>query len=276
MVLLCVVCVYPLVYVLMASFSDPTRLAAEKGPLLLPLGFTLEGYHIILKNPNIVSGYMNTIIYVVGATAVSMAMTILTAYVVSRRRWMWASGMTFLITVHMFFSGGLIPFYLLIRDLGMVNTRWALIIPGALSVWNMIVLRTAMTGIPESLEESARIDGANDLTILVRIILPVIPAALAVQVLLYAVGNWNAWFNAAIFLSDRKLMPIQIILREILINNDNQSMNGVNTSDALDVDKYRELTKYCIIIIATAPILFIYPFLQRYFIKGIMVGSIKG
>lgn len=276
MVFLSLICIYPFLYVAFASLSDPTELAAHRGLLFYPLTPSIEGYKIVFKNPNIATGYLNTIIYVTGSTVFSLVMTLLAAYVVSRKRWMWSGNLAFLISVHMFFGGGLIPFYLLIRDLGMVNTRWALIIPGALSVWNMVVLRTAIQGVPETLEEAARMDGANDLTILLKVICPVIKAALAVQILFYAVGAWNAWFNATIFLRDRSLLPIQVILREILISNDNQAMEGVNVSNSLDVDKYRELTKYCTTIIATVPVLVIYPALQKYFVKGVMVGSLKG
>lgn len=277
MVFLCVICVYPLIYVLFASLSDPTMLAAHKGLLFYPLGGgTLNGYKLVLKNPNIVSGYVNTVIYVTGSTVMSLFMTVLAAYIVSRRKWLWSSNLNFLITLHMFVGGGLIPFYLLVRDLGMINTRWSLIIPGALSVWNMVVLRTSMEGVPDSLEESARLDGAGDMTILTRIILPLIKPALAVQVLFYAVTAWNSWFNASMFIRDRSLMPIQIILREIMLENDMQSMVGINFSDTLNVARYMTLTKYCIVIIATVPILVIYPVLQKYFVKGVMVGSVKG
>lgn len=277
MTLLSLACVYPLLYVLFASFSDPTALMAHKGLLFWPLGGgTLGGYKMVLKNPNILTGYMNTIIYVVGQTAFSLFITVLAAYVVSRQKWMWKKPLTFLITLHMFVGGGLIPFYMLVHNLGMINTRWALIIPGALSVYNMVVLRTAMEGVPGSLVDAAQIDGANDLVVLTHVLLPVIKPALAVQVLFYAVGSWNAWFNASIFINDRKLMPLQLIMREILLSNDIQSLSGMNTSKLVEMANYMQLTKYCVVIVATLPILVIYPFLQKYFVKGVMVGSVKG
>ncbi len=277
MVLLSVVCIYPLYYVLMASFSNPTDLMAHQGLLLYPLGGgTLGGYEMVLQNPNIATGYFNTLIYVTGNTVLSLILTVLAAFVVSRKKWMWCRPMTFMITLHMFVGGGLIPFYMLVNDLGMINTRWALIIPGALSVWNMIVLRTAMEGVPESLLEAAQIDGANDLVVLCKVVIPVIMPAIAVQVLFYAVASWNAWFNASIFIDDRQLMPLQLIMREILLSNDTQSLQGMNSTALLDRANYMQLTKYCVVIVSTLPILVAYPFVQKYFVKGIMVGSVKG
>ena len=277
MILLSIICIYPLLYVLFASFSDPTELMAHQGLLLYPLGGgTLGGYEMVLKNPNILTGYMNTIIYVAGNSAMSLFMTLLAAFVVSRKSWMWCKGLTFMITLHMFVGGGIIPFYMLINDLGMINTRWALIIPGALSVWNMIVLRTAIEGVPASLIDAAQIDGANDLVVLLKVVVPVIKAALAVQILFYIVAAWNAWFNASMFITDRSLMPLQIILREILLSNDIQSLEGMKTSELLNLANYMQLTKYCVIIVSTVPVLLAYPFLQKYFIKGLMVGSVKG
>ena len=177
----------------------------------------------------------------------------------------------------MFFSGGLIPFYLTVRGLGLNNTRWAIIIPSAISTWNMIVMRTSFMELPASPEESARIDGANDFTILFRIIIPLSKAIMAVMVLFYSVGMWNSWFNASIFLNDRKAYPIQLILREILILNDKgdmlQVLHGIS---AQSEDMYRQLVQYTTIVVATVPILFAYPFLQKYFVKGIIVGSLKG
>ncbi len=276
MIVLCLICVYPMLYVLFASFSRPSLLARNVGPLFAPLGFSLEGYRLVLHNPNIASGYLNTIIYMVAGTLVALVMTVLAAYIASRTKWMWSKSITMLITFHMFFGGGLIPFYLLVRELHMIDTRWALIIPGALGVMNMIVVRTAIQGVPESLDESARIDGANDLTILLRIILPVITAAVAVQVLFLAVGQWNAWFNAMIFIRNRKLLPLQVILREILLTNDLQSLQGGVTATSADAVNVRLLTQYCTVVVATVPILCVYPFLQKYFVKGMLVGAVKG
>ncbi len=275
MILLCLICVYPMLYVMFASLSEPNLLAAHSGGLLHPLGFTTKGYELVLSNKNIFTGYYNTIIYVVFGTLIAIMMTLVSAFLVSRNKWQWSAPLMILITVHMFFGGGMIPFYLLIRDMDLINTRWAILLPGALNVWNMVVLKTAMMGVPSSLEESAFIDGANDLQILVRVYVPVIGSAIAVQVILYAVGIWNSWFNASLFLNDRQLFPLQIILREILINSDTQSL-GAAESASTDINFYKDLTKYCTIIISTLPIMCIYPFMQKYFVKGMMVGAVKG
>jgi putative aldouronate transport system permease protein len=180
-----------------------------------------------------------------------------------------------MIVFTMYFGGGLIPNYMLVRALGLYNTRWALIIPGAIGTWNLVVMKTAFSAIPDSLEESARIDGANDFVILFRIILPVVKATIAVMMLFYAVGHWNAWFGAMIYLRNRSLYPLQLFLREILI----YSSSGGNTAAEASYDDTRAfielLIKYCTIVVSTVPILFIYPFAQKYFVKGAMLGSLK-
>lgn len=276
LVLVAIICLYPMIYVLFASFSQPSLLAKHRGILFGPLGFTLKGYELVFDNPNIITGYINTIIYVVAGTALSLLLTTFGAYALSRKDLLWRKQIMFLVTFTMFFSGGLIPFYLVVMQLKMINTRWAIIIPGAISVWNLIVMRTSFQSIPESLIESAKIDGANDFIILFRIVIPVSIATIAVMTLFYAVGQWNGWFNAMIFLRDRDLFPLQLILREILISNDVNSMTRVqDASQLVDTDYYKMLVKYCTIIVSTAPILCLYPFLQKYFVKGVMIGSLK-
>ncbi len=281
--ILAIACLYPMLYVLFASFSDPIELMKHRGLMLRPLGFTIEGYKLVFKNPSITTGYLNTLFYVTAGTAINLFMTSLGAYVLSRKNVLWKNAIAFMITITMLFSGGLIPFYLLVKSLGMVNTRWALIIPGAISTYNLFVMRTSFASIPDSLEESAKIDGANDFIILFRIILPLSKAVLAVMTLFYAVGHWNAWFNAMIFLRKRELFPLQLILREILIANDMQSMSNleglvdVSVQANADIVYFaRLLVQYCTIIVATLPILFLYPFVQKYFVKGVMIGSLKG
>lgn len=279
LILLVIMCVYPFVFVLFSSFSDPHLLMAHSGILLKPLGFSLKGYKLVLNNPNILSGYMNTIFYVVAGTAINLVFTTLGAYCLSRKGLLWGKAMMFIVTFTMFFHGGLIPTYLLVKSLGLLNTRWALLLPGAIWVWNLIVMRTSFKAIPASLEESARIDGANDITILVKIIVPISTAVMAVMVLFYSVGHWNSWFSAMIYLRDRAKYPLQLILREILIANDTSRMASADISDptALGTDlAARDLVQYATIIVATVPILFVYPFAQKYFIKGVMIGSLKG
>ncbi len=277
LILLMIISAYPLLYVLFASFSDPLKLMQQQGFLFKPLGFTLKGYELVLKNPNIIRGFGNTLFYVVAGTSINLFLTSMSAYVLSRKNLLWGRLLMIMVTITMFFSGGLIPFYLLIDQLGMIDTRWAIIIPGAISVWNLIVMRTSFMGIPDSLEESARIDGANDFTILFRIILPLSKATLAVMGLFYAVGQWNSWFNAMIFLRDRSKYPLALILREILISHDMKEMTaGSGAGQFIKDDAYKSLVQYCTVIVATVPILFVYPFLQKYFVKGVMIGSIKG
>ena len=277
MLLVIFLCVYPFVYVLFASFSDPKRLASHRGFLFFPLGFTLKGYKLVIENPSIWMGYANTLFYLVLGTALNLLMTSIGAYVLSRKHVKIRNPLMMMITFTMFFSGGLIPLYLLVQSLGMINTRWAIIVPGAINTMNLIIMRTSFQNIPDSLEESARIDGAKDMTILFRIIVPLSQAIMAVMALYYAVGHWNAWFNAMIFLRRRELYPLQLILREILIQNDTNAMSDMATgADVMDEDIYKELVQYRTIIVATLPILCVYPYLQKYFVKGVMIGSVKG
>ena len=265
------VCLYPMFHVLVASFSEPIRIMNHQGPLFLPLGFSLDGYRVVINNPNIINGYKNTIVYVVVGSAVNMMMTTLGAYVLAQREFLPKKIVMFIIVFTMYFSGGIIPNFLLIRTLGMLNTRWAIIIPGAIGTWNMLVMRTAFRAVPPALTDAARIDGANDLTILVRIMVPVSKATMAVILLFYAVGHWNSWFNAMIYLPRaRNLYPLQLFLREILITN-NVEVTGADSA----IDFLGELVKYSTTIVSTVPILCLYPFLQRYFVKGVMMGSIK-
>jgi len=207
-----------------------------------------------------------------------MVMTCLCAYVLSRRNVMLNKPITLMIVFTMYFSGGLIPTYLNIRDLGLIDSLWSLIIPGAISTYNMIVLRTGFASVPESLEESAKIDGASNIRILWQIIIPLSKASLAVICLYYAVGHWNSWFNAMLYINRRELFPLQLILREILINNDTSSMvNDVTVQGgAGEASFVSETVKYAVIIVSTVPILCLYPFIQKYFTKGVMVGAVKG
>lgn len=269
--LLALACLYPMLHVLFASLSDPLKLMNHSGVLLWTKGFSLKGYEIVLANKNIATGYTNTMFYLIAGTSINMLLTTLGAYALSRRGYMFKKTLTLLIVFTMYFSGGLIPNFLLIKGLGLYNTRWALLLPTAITTWNLIVMRTSFQNIPESLEESAKIDGANDYTVLFRIFLPVSKATVAVMVLFYAVGHWNAWFNAMVYLRNRSLFPLQLFLREILISN---STSGNVNPDA-DVFFLDEVIKYATIIVSTLPILFAYPFAQRYFMSGVMLGSLK-
>lgn len=265
---------YPMIHVVMASVSDPSRLMAHRGILIWPEGFSLEGYRVVFKNPNIFTGYFNTLFYTIVGTAINVPLTAMGAYVLSRRGLALKKPITILIVFTMYFSGGLIPNFLLVKNMGLYNHRMALILPGVIATWNLIVMKTSFQQIPASLEESAKLDGANDFTILFRIIMPVAKATTAVMVLFYAVGHWNAWFNAMVYLQDREMYPLQLILREILIANSagGNVLDVAGDGGAFLLD---EVIKYCTIIISTVPILCIYPMLQKYFMKGVMLGSLK-
>ncbi|MEF3302348.1 carbohydrate ABC transporter permease [Paenibacillus sp. GYB003] len=274
MIGLSIVTIYPFLFVLIASLSDPAWVVQMRGLIWFPHGFNLEAYRLVFDNPSILTGYINTLFYVVIGTALNILMTSLGAYALSRQNVMWGTPIMFMIVFTMFFSGGLIPTYLLINNLGMLDSRWALIIPSAMSAYNLIIMRTSFQGIPVSLEESARLDGANDFTILFRIVLPLSMPVVAVMILFYGVGHWNSWFPALIYLRTRDLYPLQLILREILITNSTDSMmTGVGGGDKMPIG---ETIKYATIIVATIPILLLYPFLQKYFVKGVMIGAIKG
>jgi putative aldouronate transport system permease protein len=268
------VTLYPLLYVLFASLSDATSLAQNRGLLLRPLGLNFKAYKLVLENPMIAIGYRNTLFYVTVGTALNLLMTSLAAYGLSRKNVFWRNPILFLIIFTMFFSGGLIPTYLWVgNNLGMLDTPWALIIPPAINTWNLLIMKTAFESVPVALEESARLDGANDFHILFRIIIPLSLPVIAVMVLFYAVYHWNAYFNALVYLRTRDLYPLQMILRDILISNNVSSMTtGVSGGD---VEPIGETIKYATIVIATLPILMIYPFLQKYFVKGAMIGAIK-
>ncbi len=265
---------YPMWHCLMASFSDPSKLIGYRGFIFSPMGFSLAGYKTVFHNQNIMIGYENTLFYVIVGTVINMALTILGGYALSRRQMMFKRAVTLIIVFTMYIDFGLIPAFLNVRDLGLYDTRWAIILPGAISTYNMIVMRTAFAALPPSLEESAMIDGANDFTILFRISLPLIKATFAVVILFYAVGHWNAWYSALVYLQDRKKFPLQMFLREILIANSSSVTDG-ETNSIDGIQFLDELLKFCTIIVSTVPILVIYPFVQKYFVTGVMVGSVK-
>ena len=273
--LLSIVCIYPVLYVCFASLSDSGRIMEHTGLLWKPLGFNVEAYRAVLKNPVIASGYLNTIFVVVVGTAFNVALTSLGAYFLSRKNVMLKNAVMTMIVITMFFSGGLIPFYLTVKMLGMYNSLWALIIPTGINTYNLIIMRTSFSALPDSLIESASLDGAGHWRILIRIVVPLSMPVIAVMILYYAVGIWNSWFEASIYIKERTLFPLQLILREILIDNDTTSMTA-GSGDASDLMSIAESVKYAVIVFATIPILCVYPFLQKYFVKGIMIGSVKG
>ncbi len=276
MILLLIITAYPMLYILACSFSDRAAILAGR-VYIWPVGWSLEGYKTVLANGDVWSGYMNTIIYTVGGTALNVAVTMLCAYPMARIGWPMKKGFAFLFMFTMFFSGGMIPIYMQVSKLGLINTRWALILPGLMSVYNMIIARTFIqNSIPVELLEASQIDGCSDCRYFFRIVLPLSKAIMAVLTLYYAVGHWNSYFNAFIYLSNRKLYPLQIILREILIQNSIDAEALMDEQMAAQKAGLADLLQYSLIVVSTAPILCIYPFVQKYFIKGVMIGSVKG
>ena len=264
----------PMWHCLMASFSDPLTLIGYRGMVAWPMGFNLEGYRVVFRNQNILVGYANTMFYEVVGTVLNMTLTILAAYALSRKRMLLKRPLTLLIVFTMYIDFGMVPAFLNVRDLGLYDSRWAIILPAALNTYNLIVMRTAFASIPPALEESAMIDGASDWHILWHVILPLSKATLAVVGLFYVVEHWNSWFTASIYLRGRDKYPLQLFLREILISK--SSSSAIGDPSSVDGEMYLdELIKYCTIIISTLPILLAYPFVQKYFVTGVMLGSVK-
>ncbi len=271
--LLIVLCLYPVWYVAVASFSNSNLLTQHTGLLIKPVGWSIDAYKKVFNNPMIGRGYLNTLFILVVGVFLDLVMTSLGAYFLSRKRVMFKRPIMLLIVFTMFFSGGMIPFYLNLKDLRMTNSLWGLIVPFMISTYNLIILRTSFESIPESLIEAAQIDGASHITILMQIVIPLSKAILAVMVLYYGVSIWNSWFWASAIIRTREMYPLQVILREILMQNDVSSMTA--GSSALDTEAIGMTIKYATIIVATVPILCVYPFLQKHFTKGTMIGAVK-
>ena len=276
LLLLTLVVLYPLVYIVSSSFSSPAAVSAGK-VVLWPVDFSLRGYQAVFDYQPVYTGYANTIFYTVFGTLINVVMTISAAYALARKSLPGRGFFSFLFTFTMLFSGGLIPNYLLMKDLGIINTRWAMLLPGAISAYNLIVTRTFIQNtIPDELLEAAQIDGCSDIQFFFRFVLPLSKAVLAVITLFYAVGHWNAYFNAFLYLNKRSLYPLQIYLREILIMNSVDAEMVEDTELQQAMQGMADLLKYSLIVVSSAPILCAYPFLPRYFIKGVMIGSLKG
>jgi len=267
---------YPIIYVFSASFSSPSAVMAGR-VTLFPVEFSLEGYKAIFENNKVILGYANTIFYTVVGTSINLFLTVLCAYPLSRKEMYGRNVFMFIVSFTMIFSGGLIPTYILVQNLGLINTRWAMLLPNAIGAWNVIITRTYyQSNISDELFEAAELDGCSHIRFLWSVVLPLSKAITAVLVLFYAVGHWNQYFNAFIYLSDKKLFPLQIILREILIMN--QIDSSMITDPTLMAAKQglADLLKYSLIIVASVPVWIAYPFVQKYFVKGVMVGALKG
>jgi putative aldouronate transport system permease protein len=271
---------YPLIYIISASISNPA--AVNSGEMwLLPKDITFEGYQMIFQNDAIWRGYLNTIFYTAFGTLINLAVTIPAAYALSRKDFFGRNFFTGMFVLTMFFSGGLIPTYLVVKSLGLIDTVWAMVLPNAAAVWNIVIARVFFqSSIPKGLEEAAIIDGASNFKMFMKIILPLSAPIIAVMALFYGVGHWNGYFNALIYLSDKDMYPLQLVLREILVLQEmasqNSNMSGSMAEALHSKQQLAAIIKYGVMIVSTLPVIIVYPFLQRFFVKGVMIGSLKG
>ena len=277
--LILIIIVYPIVFVISASISDPAAVSTGK-MWLWPVDITFEGYNRVFQNDDIWLGYRNTIIYTIVGTLIHLALLLPCAYALSRKEVMGKKYLLWIILFTMLFNGGLIPTYLVVKALGMLNTIWAIVIPGVIGAWSILVARTFFQqSIPDQLVEASKIDGASDVYIFVRIVLPLSAPLIAVMALFHAVSLWNQYFNALIYLSDNTKYPLQLILREILVINEvgeDGTGGGAGSAETLaEQVKTAGLVKYAVMIVSALPLLIVYPFLQRYFVKGVLIGSVK-
>ncbi|MBU5351590.1 carbohydrate ABC transporter permease [Paenibacillus silvae] len=271
--LVLVVVLYPLIYIVSSSLSSPAAVSSGK-VWLWPVDLSLEGYKAVLRNDQVLTGYANSLFYTAVGTFISVALTIMIAYPLSKKTFVGRSTLMIFITFTMLFAGGLIPTYLVVKSLGLIDTRWALLIPNAIWVWQVIIARTFFqNSIPDELSEAADIDGCSDIRFIFSVILPLAKPIVAVLSLMYAVGQWNAYFDALIYLKSQSLYPLQLILRSILILG---SSGNMDASEMIKQQQMAELMKYSLIVMASLPVLIIYPFVQRYFVQGMLIGSVKG
>ena len=267
---------YPLIYIVSASFSDPQAVVSGK-VMLWPVDVTLRGYKAVFKNPKILTGFMNSFIYMGVGTIVNLIMTMLCAYPLSRKEFTARNKIAALFVFTMYFSGGLMPTYMVVNKLGLINTRWAMIIPSAMSTYNMIIARTYMVNsIPDELYEAAQIDGCSPFKYLLKVVVPLCKPILAVLTLYYGIAKWNNYFDAMLYINDASLQPLTIVLREILIQNQIDPTMLTDASAIAKLQGMTELLKYAVIVVASVPVLAIYPFVQKYFVKGVTIGAVKG
>lgn len=267
---------YPLIYIISASFSDPQAVVSGK-VVLWPVDVTLRGYKAVFKNPKIITGFINSFIYMGLGTVVNLIMTMLCAYPLSRKEFTARNKIAALFVFTMYFSGGLMPTYMVVNKLGLINTRWAMIIPSAMSTYNMIIARTYMVNsIPDELYEAAQIDGCSPFKYLLKVVVPLCKPILAVLTLYYGIAKWNNYFDAMLYLNDASLQPLTIVLREILIQNQIDPTMLTDASALSKLQGMTELLKYAVIVVASVPVLAIYPFVQKYFVKGVTIGAVKG
>lgn len=278
LIFILIVILFPILNIIASSFSSPKAVIAGK-VTLWPVDYSLIGYQAVFNNNLIAGGFLNSLIYMIVGTSVNLVVTMMAAYPLSHRNLVGRRAITFFFSFTMFFGGGMIPTYLVVKDLGMIDTIWAMVIPGALSIYNMIIARTFLqTSIPYDLYESAQIDGCSYFKAFFMITLPLSKAVLAVLTLMFAVGHWNAYFGALMYLRSQDKFPLQLVLRQILVLNsfNANKMTASMVEDALEKQYLANLLKYSVIVVATAPLMALYPFVQKYFVKGVMLGSIKG
>ena len=267
-----VITLYPVWYVIVASFATAREVTLSGGLMLWPKEFILGGYQKVFQDPLLISGFVNSVKVLIVSLPINLILTLFCGYFMASTNMMLKKIIVYMMMFTMYFSGGMIPNYLNIRSLGLMDNFWALVLPGAVSVYNCIICKTAIEAIPSSLQESAYIDGANDFQVIWKILIPLLKPTLAVLTLYYGVSHWNAWFNASIYIRTKEKLPVQNILRLFLLANADQSGGGIGDT----FDPYSEAIKYAAIVISTFPIMCIYPFLQKYFAKGVMIGAVKG
>ena len=269
LIIFALACLYPIWFVLMASFSDSTSVVMSRGLLLWPKNFSVKAYQLVFQNKLFSTGFLNSIKLLAMSLPINLTLTVMCGYFLACNGMMLKKPIAYMIMFTMYFSGGMIPQYLNVKELGLYNTHWAIVLTGALSVYNCFICRTAIQSIPDGLRESAYLDGANDLQILFKVIIPLIKPTLAVLAMYYGVGTWNGWFKASIYLKENAMVPIQNVLRSVLIMGEDAGVEGAY------VNEYAETIKYAAIVVSTVPVLCVYPFLQKYFTKGVLVGAVK-
>lgn len=269
------ICIYPLIYLISKSLSSVEFVRANM-VYLYPRGFNIDSYKEVLKNGLFWIAYKNTIIYTVVGTVLNLLLSTSMAYCLSRKNLIFRKGITMMVIITMFFGGGLIPNFLLIKWLNLYDTMWSLILPGLISTYNMIIVRTYIKTIPEEIIESVRVDGGNDLQIFAKIILPLSKPVIATVGLFYAIGHWNSYFNAMIYLKTKVKYPVQLVLKEMIVDQDLQSIAAGAYESMNQQPPTSEMLIAASIVITLIPVLIVYPFVQRYFVKGIMIGSVKG
>lgn len=267
---------YLIVYILSASFSSPAALAAGK-VVLWPVDFSVDGYKAVFNYSKVWIGYRNTIFYVIVGTAINVSMTLLCAYPMAQKDLYGGKAIMAYFTFTMIFNGGMIPTYILIKNLGIMNTIWSLLLPGAMTIYNMIIARTFIrTNIPSELKDAARIDGCDDFHFFFEVVLPLSKAIIAVLILWYAVGHWNSYMDAFLYLRDNNLYPLQIFLKDVLVSGEFSAEDMMDPETAIALQNMKLLLKYSLIVVSVVPLFFFYPFVQKYFVKGVTIGSVKG